>query len=299
LTKINVASAMPPQISKMTYTDALLALPTYPDRMPRARMREALKLAKLLARNVYGITVIESFVGTTFSAFGDIVLDLPAIAAGQTKRSYENAHLTAADFEQLATEENFSSNVISETCNSAEVSSRLLRHARMHDVTIVPLMPSDQFCQCDPETLLFESGRPVFVLPLEFNRAKSDGIGTVAVAWDFSGPAARALSDALPILRTAESVRVVTIDNEKPIEPGASGEELRRFLGRRGVTAMLERYDAAGRKIGAALNDYVKQHGIDLLVMGGYGHSRVREFVLGGATASMLSNPPVPVLLSH
>jgi nucleotide-binding universal stress UspA family protein len=290
---------MPPQISKMTYTDALLALPTYPDRMPQARIREALNLAKLVASNVSGITLIESFIGTTFSAFGDIVLDLPAIAADQTKRSYENAHLTTAAFEKLSAEEKLSSRVISETCNSAEVSSHLLRHARMHDVTIVPLMPPDRFCQCDPETLLFESGRPVVVLPLEFNRGKSDGIGTVAVAWDFSGPAARALSDALPILRTAESVRVVTIDNEKPIEPGASGEELRRFLGRRGVTAILERYDAAGRKIGAALNDYVKQHGIDLLVMGGYGHSRVREFVLGGATASMLSKPPVPVLLSH
>lgn len=283
----------------MAFTDALLTLPTYPERMPQARMREAVKFAKLVAPNIFGITLIESFIGTTFSAFGDIVLDLPAIAADQTKRSYENGHLTAATFEQLAAEEKLSSRIISETCNSAEVSSRLLRHARMHDVTIAPLMPPDQFSQCDPETLLFESGRPVVILPIEFDRGKSDGVGTVAVAWDFSGPAARALSDALPILRIAESVRVVTIDNEKPIEPSASQEDLRQFLARRGVTAMLDRYDAAGRKIDAALNDYVKQHGIDLLVMGGYGHSRVREFVLGGATASMLSNPPVPVLLSR
>ncbi len=62
---------------------------------------------------------------------------------------------------------------------------------------------------------------------------------------------------------------------------------------------MLDRYDAAGRKIGNVLNDYVKQHQVDLLVMGGFGHSRLREFVLGGATDSMLSNPPVPVLLSR
>jgi len=62
---------------------------------------------------------------------------------------------------------------------------------------------------------------------------------------------------------------------------------------------MFDRYDAAERNIGEALNSYVKQHGVDVLVMGGYGHSRLREFVLGGATASMLSNPPVPVLLSH
>jgi nucleotide-binding universal stress UspA family protein len=283
----------------MAFTEALLTLPTYPDRMPQTRMRQVLQFTKRISPNISGIAVTENFIGTTFSAFGDIVLDLPAIAAEQTKRSYENAQLTAAAFEKLAAEENVSSTMISESCNSAEVSSLLLRHARMHDLTVVPLMPPDQFCQCDPETLLFESGRPVVVLPLEFNSAKSDGIGTAAVAWDFSGPAARAISDALPLLGTAASVRVVTIDNEKPIEPGASQEDLRRFLARRGVTAMLDRDDAGGKKIDAALNDYVKQHGVDLLVMGGYGHSRVREFVLGGATAGMLSNPPVPVFVSH
>jgi nucleotide-binding universal stress UspA family protein len=283
----------------MTFTEALLALPTYPDRMPQARMREVVKFAKLVSSNISGVVVTESFIGMSFSAFGDIVLDLPAIAADQTKRSYENAQLAAAAFEKLAAEEKVSARVISETCNSAEVSTHLLRHARMHDVTIMPLMPPDQFCQCDPEAMLFESGRPVVVLPLQLNLPKSHGVGTVAVAWDFSGPAARAISDALPLLRTADSVRVVTIDNEKPIEPGASQENLRRFLTRRGVTAMLDRYDAAGRKIGEALGAYLKQHGIDLLVMGGYGHSRLREFALGGATASMLANPPLPVFLSH
>jgi nucleotide-binding universal stress UspA family protein len=283
----------------MTFADALLTLPTYPNRMSEARMRKVLQFAEHISPNISGIAVTENFIGTTFSAFGDIVLDLPAIAADQTKKSLENAQLTLAAFEKIAPEEKVSSRIISESCNSAEVSSRLLRHARMHDVTIVPLMPPDQFCQCDPETLLFESGRPVVVLPVEFNAGKSDGIGTIAVAWDFGGPAARALSDALPILRAAASVRVVTIDNEKPIEPGASQEDLRRFLARRGVTAMLDRYDAAGSKIGDVLNDYVEQHDVDLLVMGGFGQSRLREFVLGGATDSMLSNPPVPVLLSR
>jgi len=283
----------------MAFAEALLTLTTYPDRMPKLRTREALRFAKFITPNISGIVVTENFIGTSFSAFGNVVLGLPAIAADQTKRSYENARLATADFEELAAEEKVSSKVISESCNSAEVSSRLLRRARMHDVTIVPLMPADQFCQCDPEAMLFESGRPVIVIPLGFKCTRSDGIGTVAVAWDFGGPAARAIADALPILRTAASVRVVTIENEKPIEPDASQEELQRFLARRGVTAAFDRYDAAERNIGEALNAYVKQHGVDLLVMGGYGHSRLREFVLGGATASMLSNPPVPVLLSH
>ena len=146
---------------------------------------------------------------------------------------------------------------------------------------------------------MFESGRPVILLPVEHKFKETDGNGTVAIAWDFGGPAARAIADALPILRSAASVRVVTIDNEKSIEPRASQDELRDFLTRRGIGAVTDRYDGTGKTIGDALNDYINQHTVDLLVMGAYGHSRVREFILGGATASMLSNPPVPVLLSH
>src|SRR3974390_2347891 len=233
----------------MAFAEALLTLTTYPDRMPKSRMREALRFAKVITPNISGIVVTENFIGTSFSAFGNVVLGLPAIAADQTKRSYENARLATADFEELAAEEKVSSKVISESCNPAEVSFRLLRRARMHDVTIVPLMPADQFCQCDPETMLFESGRPVVVIPLGFKCTRSDGIGTVSVAWDFGGHAARAIADALPILRTAASVKVVTIENEKPMEPDASQDELQLFLARRGVTATFDRYDAAEQNI--------------------------------------------------
>jgi len=246
-----------------------------------------------------GLTISENFIGKTFSAFGDIVLNLPEIAAEPTKRSYENAQLTAENFKTLAAEAKVPSKIISESCNSAEVTSRLLRHARLHDITIMPLVPADQIAQYEPEAVLFEAGRPVVIVPLNYRCERSDGIGTVAVAWDFGGPAARAASDALPILRKATSVKVVTVENEKRIEPGASQAEFGHFLARRGVHATLDREDAAGRSIGELLTAYVKQHGVDLLVMGVYGHSRLREFVLGGATASMLASAPVPVLLSR
>lgn len=278
----------------MSFTEVLIALPTHPDRIPASRMREAVRLAKVIASGTSAIVTSENFVGTTFSAFADIVMDLPSIAADLTKKSYENAQLTAAEFKELAGRD---CKVIAESCNSAEVTPRLLQHARMHDLTIVPVMPPDQITQYDAETLLFESGRPVITLPLQ--PAERGTLDTITIAWDFSGPAARAVADALPILRLAKSVRVVTVENEKPIKASGSQEELREFLAKRGVAAVLDRYDAAGRKIGQALSDYIKQHAIDLLVMGGYGHSRLREFVLGGATASMLSKPPVPVLLSR
>jgi hypothetical protein len=190
----------------MAFTDALLTLSTYPDRMPQSRLRETVRLAKVVAPHIFGIAITENFIGTSFSAFGDLILGIPAIAADQTKKSYENTQLGLAAFEQLAAEENVAAKAIQESCNSAELKSRLLRHARMHDVTIVPLMPApDQFCQCDPEAMLFESGRPVIVVPPDFKCSKPSGIGVVAVAWDFGGPAARAISDALPILRTGQN----------------------------------------------------------------------------------------------
>jgi nucleotide-binding universal stress UspA family protein len=103
----------------------------------------------------------------------------------------------------------------------------------------------------------------------------------------------------LPVLAKARRVHVVTITNEKAIDTGRSLGELGRHLARHGVEAALESVDAAGRGIGQALESFVRAHGADLLVMGAYGHSRVREFVLGGATKSILARPPVPTLLSH
>ena len=91
----------------------------------------------------------------------------------------------------------------------------------------------------------------------------------------------------------------VTVTNEKRIDSNRSGEELAKHLAFHGATVTLDTIDAAGRSIGEVLESYVQSARADLLVMGAYGHSRLREFVLGGATRSILSRPPLPALLSH
>jgi nucleotide-binding universal stress UspA family protein len=130
-------------------------------------------------------------------------------------------------------------------------------------------------------------------------RSRPFALGTVAVAWDFSRAAARAVSDGLPLLEQAKKVRVVTILNEKNLDNKHSAEELSKNLSRHGIDVVLDRVDARGRPIGEVLEAYVASHDVDLLVMGAYGHSRLREFVLGGATKSLLSKPPLPILFSH
>ncbi|MGZ4892421.1 MAG: universal stress protein, partial [Halobacteriota archaeon] len=87
--------------------------------------------------------------------------------------------------------------------------------------------------------------------------------------------------------------------NEKHLDTKHSAEELSKNLSRHGIDVVLDRVDARGRPIGEVLEAYVASHDVDLLVMGAYGHSRLREFALGGATKSLLSKPPLPILFSH
>ena len=119
------------------------------------------------------------------------------------------------------------------------------------------------------------------------------------VAWDFSRPAARAVADAMPILEKAKRVCVLTVTKEKAIDTRRSGAELAKYLARHGVEVVLDEVDAKGRGIGDVFEAHVTYRNANLLVMGAYGHSRIREFILGGATKRILARPPVPTLLSH
>jgi nucleotide-binding universal stress UspA family protein len=175
-----------------------------------------------------------------------------------------------------------------------EVMPSLLKRARMRDLTILPFLTDDKGWPALAERLIFESGRPVLLLPS--NSIRPLGFGRIVVAWDFSGPAARALADSIPLLQRAEQGRLITVVREKPMASGRL-EEVARHLSHHDVSAAVEEVDAAGRTIGDALTSAAAES--DLLVMGAFGHSRMRDFILGGATRHMLQEPPLPVFLSH
>ena len=173
----------------------------------------------------------------------------------------------------------------------------LVDYARLRDLTIMPAEENGFSGPWNPEAVVFGSGRPVLLLPRASQ--KPFALDTATVAWDFSRPAARAVADALPLLAQAKRVHIVTVTNEKRIDTKRSGPELAKHLARHGVEVILDTVDAAGRSIGEALQYSAQSHDSDLLVMGAFGHSRLREFVLGGATRSMMSRPPLPIFLSH
>jgi len=121
----------------------------------------------------------------------------------------------------------------------------------------------------------------------------------VLVAWNGSREATRAVHDALPLLRRAEKVTVLSIDPDEDAEPRLPGADVSLHLARHGVTAQAATIAGTDVAVGDLLLSYAADHDIDLIVMGAYGHTRLREVVLGGATRTLLRHMTVPVLMSH
>lgn len=149
------------------------------------------------------------------------------------------------------------------------------------------------------ERVAIESGRPVLVIP--GNWVAREYGRDVAVAWNDSREATRATFDALPLLENAKKIRLITVGEPTDgagtnIIPSA---EVASTLARHGLDVEVETVSNADRHTGNAILARVAADGADLLVMGAYGHSRMREFILGGATRDVLKNMTVPVLMSH
>jgi len=121
----------------------------------------------------------------------------------------------------------------------------------------------------------------------------------VVIAWDGTAPAVRATHDALPFLACAQRVTVITIAEEKAEPVDSSGHDLCAHLGWHGIEAGFRHFNSPGRAVGEAIAEAARELGADLLVMGGFAHSRLRDLVLGGATRHILNATPIPVLLSH
>jgi nucleotide-binding universal stress UspA family protein len=146
------------------------------------------------------------------------------------------------------------------------------------------------------EAALFESGRPLLIVP--YIQKSPYAPGRVLVCWDGGRTAARAIADAMPFLKPAEAVEIVTIAEERKHEDVA-GTEMSAHLARHEVNAEVKRIAKADLEVEDALLSYVADSAADLMVMGGYGHSRLREFILGGVTRGILRSMTVPVLMSH
>jgi nucleotide-binding universal stress UspA family protein len=169
--------------------------------------------------------------------------------------------------------------------------------ARHFDVAVVeqpdPDVPAEREMMI--EAALFGSGRPVLIVP--YIQKPPFRLESVLVAWDGSATAARALADAMPFLEQSKRVEIVMVSDDAE-DVDTTGTRLQRHLARHGLEAEFRRIAGADDVAGALLS-HAFDAGADLMVMGGYGHSRFRELILGGATRGVLGAMTVPVLMSH
>jgi len=186
--------------------------------------------------------------------------------------------------------------ISSELSEAANVFARM---ARRFDLAVVGQAGSDKRTvdELIIEAALFKSGRPVLVVP-SIQKAKLS-LNRVMVCWDGSCNVARAVSDAMPFLAKAKIVNLVTIVGKKGKSDEFAGADMAEHLARHGLNVELRRASAGHIQLADNLLSLAADLSADFMVMGGYGHSRLREFVLGGATRGVLASMTVPTLMSH
>jgi nucleotide-binding universal stress UspA family protein len=279
----------------MAFKDILVALTSYPEPSSLSAVEDTVSIAALLDANLAALSC-ETHVQVPGHFLAGSFANISGIISGEGAKSRQNAHDLLAAFEKAADKAGVRRETIFQKCTSTDYANLLVDYARLRDLTIMPV--PEAYNQTYAEAVIFGSGKPTLVLP-ETPRSRPFELGTVVVAWDSSRAAARAISDALPLLEKAKKVRVVTITDEKKIDTKHSGEEVAKNLARHGINIVPDKVETKGKPIGNVLESYTSSHEADLLVMGAYGHSRLRQFILGGATKSLLSKPPLPILFAH
>jgi nucleotide-binding universal stress UspA family protein len=229
--------------------------------------------------------------------FGD------ALPAAWIEEQRQEAKTTAAaaiaKFEEAARRNSVSAEAQVLDASLAGAAETFGEIARRFDLSIVrqPEPGKSPLEDLIVEAALFDTGRPVLVVPyIQKTALKLD---RVMICWDGSRNAARAVGDAMPLLARATMVEVVIVAGEAGKGDEIPGADIAEHLARHGLKVDLKRIVATGSDVLDTLLSHAADTGTDLIVMGGYGHSRLREFILGGVTRGILNTMTVPTLMSH
>lgn len=264
---------------------------------PGTRGENRLDLAIALARShdahLIGLHVIEPVVLPEFllqatqNPLSELLIDAAEAAAVQAQTLFE---------ERIRVEAMSGEWRLARGGASAQVALS----ARYSDLTIVGQPdPKGPISAVRPDDVVMESGRPVLIIP--YIGALPQTADYVLVAWDGSREATRAVNDAVPMLKKAKKVKVVVVNPQSgPNNVGeAAGIDLGHHLARHGVTVEVGKIVAPEMEVADALLSALLDEGCDMLVMGAYGHSRLRQTIIGGATRTILDHMTVPVLMAH
>jgi len=282
----------------MAFEDILLHIDSYPEPTSPAAVEQVVRLVKGLGGRLSALAVQVRF-PLESNAVLDAVIGLGGMIKEEEARSRTACLQSLEHFTATAKAAGVYRDTHLEVADLYDFSGHVALRARTHDICIVPLAADHEGQQEVAQAAIFGSGRPVLVFQSDSGPFAAGNFRKVVVAWDGGLSAARAMAEALPILTRATEVRLLQILNEKPDGKVPRAAEAARHLSAHGVAALVDEIDAAGRTIGVVLDDYLAIQAPDLLVMGAYGRSRVREMILGGATRHMLTRPGLPVFMVH
>jgi len=183
--------------------------------------------------------------------------------------------------------------------NLATAADMFARLARQFDISVLAQAEPNKLPGRDLviEAALFDSGRPIVIVP--YIQREGLKLEHVTVCWDGSRNAARAAADAMPFLARAKKVEVLIVAGEPGKADEIAGADVAHHLARHGLQVDLKQIVARELDVTNAILSHCADAGTDFVVMGGYGHSRLREFILGGATRGMLATMTTPTLMSH
>lgn len=268
-----------------------------PSELPaRPVVDSAISLAMARAAHLTAVSI--GYEATNVGLVIDGGAAVAAVFEIEHERALERANAALAVFETEARNAGVAYNLQALTGIPFEAASEISAAARLCDLAIVlqPESDRDTFDNTIPLEILFQSGGPVLVIPHTHKGPFEPK--RIGIAWDGSRLAARAVRDAAPFLARAHAITIISVNETRATE-NASATHLATHLARHGLTAHVELAMADRADIQPTILSIAADTGLDLIVMGAYGHSRLRERILGGVTRGMLQSMTVPTLMSH
>ena len=271
--------------------DILVTLPT--GDAPSLALDYAVSVARSFDAHLTGITFVQD------PASAGSLFDSARVMDGCRREVEDAAAAAKVRFEETWRREGLSAKSMVLNEGAFSLPELFARTARRFDLTILP--------QPDPENgrsaeimldaALLGSGRPILIVPYFWEAGVK--FGRILVCWDGSLNAARAIADGMPFLTRAKQVEVVTVATDGDGDDGTIGPDIGHHLSRHGANVEVRKIVAHGQDASFKIRSHAAMRSVDLIVMGGYGHSRLREFVLGSATREILESTSVPILMSH
>lgn len=272
--------------------DVLVYVP--PETKAPHLLEYAISLASKLQAHLEGVTF--GFLPELAGFYATMPDEFFARVQRQSEADADNAGRAFAERAKLANVSHAVRNYLATTADAERIFGRI---ARCFDIAIVPQTPTDDTAFFNPnfEDTMFASGRPALFVPAIHRGPAS--LGRVLLCWNGDRWAARAAADALPLMQLASGVDVLQIELAENGASECPASEMIRHLNRHGIAAKLHAFAREDPDVGAAILSFAADCGSTLIVMGGYGHARTREFLFGGATRQILKSMTVPVLMSH